>query len=139
MPKSDQVEKKILEVDGEELKDLINLGEYVIEDTVVNIPSREKTVPVRDGVKKIPEIPAIFKITRDSKTYQILEDWYYKKEYHEVVLRRTDGAGKEIKRELWPNTEVSKHHAPEYSAEAPVAAQVLVTFLPEDIIPIKAE
>lgn len=139
MAKSDQVEKKLMVIDGEELEDLINLDEYVIEDDVVDIPSRDKTVPVRNGVKKIPAIPGVFKIKRDSKTYQILEDWYYKNETHEVVLIRTDGAGKEFRRELWPNTQVSKHSAPAYDASAPVAAQVLVTFLPEDIIPIKAE
>jgi hypothetical protein len=139
MPKSDQVQKKILEVDGEELEGLINIDEYVIEDDVVDIPSFDKTVPVRNGVKKIPPIPTVFKVKRDSKTYQILEDWYYKKETHEVTLRKTDGAGKEMKRELWPNTEVSKFHDPAYDASAPVTAQILVTFLPEDIIPIKAE
>lgn len=137
MPKSDQVEKKILVVDGDELKDLINIEEYPIEDDVVDIPSRNKTVPVRNGVKKIPAIGAVFKFTKDSKTAKLLQDWYYKFETHDVTLIRTDGSGKEFARELWPNTEISKHHAPPYDASAPVVAQILVTFLPEDIIPVE--
>lgn len=137
--KGDQVEKKILEVDGEELEGLINLDEYIIEDGVVEIPGRNKIISVRDGVKKIPPIPAVFKNRRNSATAQILQDWYDKKEFHDVTLIRTDGSGKEIARELWPNTEISKYHAPAYDASSPVASQMLVQFLPEDITPIAAE
>ena len=137
--KSDQVEKKILKIDGEELPGLINLDEYVIEDDVVDIPGRDKTVPVRTGVKKVPSIGGTYKINRDSSTLKFLEDWYYKKETHDVTLIRTDGAGNEFSRELWPNTELSKLNSPAYDASAPVAAQAVVMFLPEDIIPISAE
>jgi len=139
MPKSDQVEKKLIIVEGDELKDLISMDEYPIEDDVVEIAGRNKVVPVRNGVKKIPPIPAIFKFTRNSKTAKILQDWYYKHEYHDVTIVKTDGAGKEFARELWPNTELSKHHGPAYDASAPVSAQIMITFLPEDIIPVTAE
>lgn len=137
--KSDQVEKKIILVDGEEKPGLINVEEYTIEDDVVDVPGRDKTVPVRNGVKKIPAINAAYKINRNSETLRYFEDWYYKKETHDVTLIRTDGAGNEFSRELWPNVEISKLSAPAYDASAPVAAQALVTFLPEDIIPISAE
>lgn len=139
MPKSDQVEKKIILVDGEEKEGLIGLDEYIVEDDVVEVPGRDKTTPVRNGVKKIPQISGTYKVNRDSPTLKVFEDWYYKKETHDVTLIRTDGAGNEFARELWPNTEVSKLNAPAYDAAAPVAAQVLVTFLPEDIIPIGGE
>lgn len=139
MSKGDMVEKKILEVDGDELTGLVQLDEYIIEDDVVDVPGRDKTVPVRNGVMKIPPVPAIFKIKRDSSTLKILQDWYYKKETKDVTLIKTDGSGKEFSRELWPNVEVSKVHGPAYDASAPVFAQVLVTFLPEDVIPIEAE
>lgn len=137
--KSDQVEKKIMEVDNEEFQDLIQLDEYVIEDDKVDIPGFDRTVPVRTGVRKIPEIGAIFKVKRNSKTLKILEDWYYKKQTKDITIKRVDGAGNEFARELWPNTELRKCHAPAYDASSPVAAQVVTTFLPEDIIPISAE
>ena len=139
MAKSDQVEKKRLLVDGEELEGLIGIDEYVIEDDVVDIPGLNKVVPVRNGVKKIPPIPATYKINRNSKTLKFFQDWYNKNESKEVTIIRTDSSGNEFARELWPNTEVSKLNAPAYDAAAPVAAQVLVTFLPEDIIEIGAE
>lgn len=137
--KSDQVEKKIVLVDGEEYPGLINLDEYVIEDDVVEIPGRKKTVPVRNGVKKIPQIGATYKITRNSPTLKGFEDWYYKHEVHEITLIRTDGAGNEFARELWQNVELGKLNAPAYDASSPVTAQAMVNFLPEDIIPIGAE
>lgn len=137
--KNDMVEKKVILVDGEELEGLIGIDEYIIEDDVVEVPGRNRTVPVRNGVKKIPPIPTTYKIQRDSRTLQFLEDWYYKHEFHDVVLIRTDSGGREFRRELWSNVEVSKHSAPAYDAAAPVTAQALVTYLPEDIIPIAAE
>lgn len=139
MPKADMTEKRILLVDGEELEGLIGIAEYIIEDDVVDVPGRDKTVPVRNGVKKIPPIPATYKLKRNSSTLKRLEDWYYKHEFHDVVSIRTDKAGNEFARELWPNTEISKLNAPGYDAAAPVYAQVLPTFLPEDIIPLDAE
>lgn len=137
--KGDMVEKKIMLVDGEEMPGLTMVDEYVIEDDVVEVPGRDRTTPVRNGVKKIPVIGSTFKIQRDSQTLKKLEDWYYLKEYHDVTIIRTDGKGKEFARELWPNTEVSKLNAPAYDASAPVYAQAVVNFLPEDIIPIGAE
>lgn len=137
--KNDQVEKKILLIDGEDLPGLIAIDEYIIEDDVVEIPGRDTTVSVRNGVKKVPPVPVTYKVTRDSATLKFYEDWYYKKEFHDVTLIRTDGAGNEFARELWPNTELSKLNAPAYDAAAPVAAQLLATLLPEDIIPLAAE
>ena len=137
--KSDQVEKKILLIDGQELPGLIGIDEYIIEDDVVNIPGRDKVIPVRNGVKKIPSIGATYKINRNSETLKVLQDWYNKGTVMDVTLIRTDGAGNEFKRELWPNTEISKINAPAYDANTPVAAQAIVTFLPEDIIDIAAE
>jgi len=136
--KGDQVEKKIMQVDGDEVEGLIGIDEYNIEDEVEDIPGRDKTVPVRKGVKKIPAIGSKFKISRNSKTMKILQDWYFKYETHDVTIIVTDGAGNEIRRELWPNTECSKWNGAGYDAASPVASQVLTTFLPEDIIPIDA-
>lgn len=137
--KSDQVEKKIILVDGEEYPGLINLDEYVIEDDVVDVPGRDKTVPVRTGVKKIPQIGATYKVNRDSPILKGFQDWYNKNEVHEITLIRTDGAGNEFARELWLNVECSKNSSGAYDASSPTTAQIMVNFLPEDIIEIGAE
>ena len=139
MAKADQVEKKRILVDGEDLEGLIAVEEYIIEDDVVQIPSRNKTVPVRNGVKKIPPIGASYKVNRNSRTLKVLQDWYNLKETHDVTLIRTDSGDNEFARELWTNVEVSKLSAPAYDAAAPSAATANITFLPEDIIDIAAE
>ena len=139
MPKGDMVEKKILNVKGSDLEGLIALDEYVIEDTVVNVPGRNRTVPVRNGVKIIPAIGARFKNTRGSKTYAFLKDWYEKNETKDVTCIHTDSSGQEIARELWPNTEVVKFHSGAYDASAPDTSQIITTFLPENIINISAQ
>jgi hypothetical protein len=134
--KGDMVEKRKILVGSVELEGLIAMGEYVIEDDVVDIPGFEKTTPVRSGVKKIPPIPAEYKIQRGSKTLKLLEDWYYKKETHDITVIRTDGHGNEFGRELMPNCEVSNLHAPAYDASSIVVAKAMIILLPEDIIPI---
>ncbi len=139
MAKSDQVEKRILLVDGEELEGLVQLGEAPIQDGEVAVPGRDKIVTVRNGVKTIPGVDAIYKVTRDSKTMKFLQDWYDKNQVHECTIVRTDGSGQEFGRELWLNVELSKSHAPAYDAASPIFAQQLVRFLPEDIIPIDPE
>ena len=137
--KNDMTEKIILLVDGEPLEGLVNMDEPGVEYGVVPVPGRNKIVNVADGVKTIPAVPGVFKITRNSKTLKFLQTWFTKKETHECVRIRTDGSGKEFSRELWQNTELSKLNGPGYDAASPVFAQQLVTFLPEDVIPIDPE
>ena len=139
MPKNDQTEKRILEVDGNPLEGLVSISEYTVEETTVRVPGYAKDVPVRSGVEVLPEIDAVFKVTRNSESYQILEDWYKKRETHNVTHRRMDGSGQEFKRELWPNTEVSRFNPGGYDASSPDFAKILVRFLPESIDPIAAQ
>lgn len=138
MPKSDQVEKIILEMDGEELEGLINMGEYANEKGVVDIPGRNKTVPTSDGVIKIPPVECVFKISRNSTTLNKLKDFYYKNEVHDLVKIITDGAGNEIRRELLTNCECNKWAGPAYDASAPAGSTISTVFLPEDITPVVA-
>lgn len=137
--KGDMVEKVILEADGNELEGLIELPEYEVAEGVERVAGRNKSVPVKNGVTEIPEIPAVFKKTRGSKTQKLLQDWRVKNETKDIVAIRTDGKGQEIGRELWTNVEVSKGNSGAYDASAPTTAVFNVTFLPEDIIPIDAE
>lgn len=137
--KNDQVEKVKLEAEGDELVGLIELAEYEIAEGVENVPGPNKTVPVKNGVKAIPEIPAVFKKVRGSSTYKDFQNWMDKNETKDITVIRTDGKGQETARELWPNTEVSKVNSGGYDASAPTTAVINVTFLPEDIIPIDPE
>jgi hypothetical protein len=137
--KSDMVEKRILEVDGEALEGLVSVDEYPLEEGTVDIPGQTKTVPVKNGVTKIPPVNMVFKITRNSKTLKTLQNWKNKNEYHDCTMIVTDGSGNEIYRELWDNVECSKYAGPAYDASSPVFSQVAVTLLPEDIDPIDPE
>jgi hypothetical protein len=137
--KSDQVEKIRMLVDGDDILGLINMDEAEVSFGVVEIPGLNKITPVSNGVKTIPQIPGTVKIPRDSNSLKFFEDWFEKRETHEVTIIRTDGSGKEIQRQLWPNTELSRFNGPAYDASAPVTAAQNVTFLPEDIIYIAAE
>lgn len=138
--KSDLTEKRIIEVDGEELPGLVNMSEYEDSFLSVVVPGQDRNVPVKSHVRVIPEIDAIFKIQRNSQTLQILQDWYINKgETHNVVIIRTDGGGDEFKRELWPNTEILKFNGPGYDASAPTYAQIMVRFAPENITFISPE
>lgn len=137
-PKNDQVEKRKILVDGEEFEGLVNIGAYNREDDTVPVPGVDRVVPVRNGVEKVPEIPVTFKITRGSRTLKALQDWYQKRETHDVVMIRTDGAGNEFSRELWPKVELKNLEAPDYDAASPVFAQAMTTMLPERIIPVDA-
>lgn len=139
MAKSDMVEKRKLLVDNEEIKGLIECPEYEIAEGVVEVPGQSKTVPVKNGVRVIPQIPMTFKITRGSTTYNFFKDWRNKNEVKNCVMIRTDGRGKEIARELWPNVECSKLNGGPYDASAPATSIANVVLLPEDIVDIDAE
>jgi len=137
--KSDMVEKRILEVDGEVLEGLIAVGQYAREEGVVDVPGLNKTIKVKNGVTVIPEVPFTFKIRRNSKTLKFLQDWKDLNECRDCTMIITDGSGNEINRELWPNTECSRIAGPAYDAASPVIAQKEIVLLPGDIIPISAE
>jgi len=137
--KGDMVEKRILVADGETLEGLISVDQYERAEGTVEVPGPNKTINVKNGVTVIPPIPCVFKLTRNSKTLKILQNWKDKNEYKDVVMIITDGAGAEISRELMPNTECSRLAGPAYDASSPVVSSQAVTLLPEDIIPIDPE
>lgn len=139
MPKGDMIEKRKLLVDGEELPGLVNISEYSDEEATVKVPGLDKNVPVGNGVRDIPEIEAIYKVTRDSTTLQFLRDWKNNKEFHNVTLIKTDRTGAEFERQLWTNVELTKVSNPAFDASSPTYAQVTVKFCPEDIRYLKAE
>lgn len=137
--KGDMVQKRKFLADGEELEGLISIDQYSLEEGTVEVAGYNKVISVKNGVTTIPPIGFTFKITRNSKTMKILQDWKNKNEYKDCVMILTDGAGAEMGRELWPNVECSKLSGPAYDASSPVTASIATTLLPEDIIPIDPE
>jgi hypothetical protein len=136
--KSDQVMKMKLEIDGNEYEGLTAVDEYSLEYGTEEVPGRDKTVPVSNGVLKIPPIPTTYKIDRNGTTYNFLKDWFFEKEVHDVIAILTDGGGNEYAREIWEKCELSRFSSGAYDAANPGYARKMVTFLPEDIIPIEA-
>lgn len=137
--KKDLTEKRKLLIDGDEWPGLIGVEAYELAQGTVEVPGRDKIVPVKNGVLKIPEINAKYKTSRDSPTYSRFISWRDNNEFHDVTCIVMDQTGREIARELWPNTECSKVDRDAYAAEAPVPAAINVRLLPEDVIPIAAE
>jgi hypothetical protein len=133
MPKGNQALKKRFEVDGEPLEDLIKLNGYDVTDGSIQVDEIDKSIFIRDGRKVIPEIPATFNVKKGSKTYKILKDWYEKFEFHDVVEIVTDGTGAEVRRKLWPDTEIKNLKEPDFDTSASTFIQVDTTFLPDDI------
>lgn len=134
--KSDMVEKRILLVDGEALEGLIAVDQYELAEGTQEVPGPDRTVTVKNGVTLIPAVNMTFKITRDSRTLQVLQDWKNNNQYLNCTMIRTDGAGNEYSRELWPNTECSRLSGPAYDAGSPAIATEEVTLLPENIVAI---
>jgi hypothetical protein len=139
MAKGDITEKRQILVDGEEWEGLVNVEAYELAQGTVEVPGRDKIIPVKNGVLKIPEINLKYKTRRDSQTYQRFINWRDNNEFHDVTHIILDQTGREIARELWPNTECSKVDREGYDAANPVFAQINVRMLPEDVIPIAAE
>ena len=133
------VEKRKFLADGEELEGLINIDQYSLEEGTVEVAGYSKIVSVKNGVTTIPAIGMTFKVTRNSKTAKIIQNWKDKNEYKDCTMIITDGSGAEIGRELWPNVECSKRSGPAYDASSPATSSIATTLLPEDIIAIDPE
>lgn len=133
-------EKRVLEVDGDPLAGLVNVGEYEDAYMTVRVPGPDRDVPVKSHVRTIPEIDAVFKVQRNSETMRFLENWYKTpRQTYDVTEIYYDGGGDEFARKLWQNVECTKFNGPGYDASAPTFAQVQVRFAPENIIFVEAE
>jgi hypothetical protein len=158
MAKSDNVEKRKLYVTipasvtstklsklalaaGEiELPGLVNMSEAPIQYGEVEIPGIDSIVPYRNGVKTIPGIDAVFKGVADAAvnvtTIDLLEAWFDDGITLDCRLDRVDAVNISKAEQSWTNVELSKLHIPAYDASSPTYFQILVRFLPENIISI---
>lgn len=135
MAKSIMADKRRIIIDGEEIPGLRSIDEYVLEEDLIDVPEFDKIRKVKTGIKKIPEINAVYNIRRDTITMKFFQDWYNKNQTKEIIEIQTDGSGAEVARYLWSEVELSKIGRPAADSASVADAQVSVTFVPEDIEP----
>ena len=136
MPKSDIVEKRILEADGVEVPGIISMDAVNSETGVVEIPGTDSIVSVADGVIKIPTFMMTNKVNRNNGTLKYMQDWFFKKQEKNCILKRLDGSGQIIQEVDLGSCQLSSSNIPAYDASSPVAAQVQSMVLPERFDPI---
>ncbi len=136
MPKGDIVEKGRLIFDGEEKPGLMARDAVNVESDIVEIPGFDKTVPVSNGVKKMPQILLTQKNNKDTETLKFMRDWYFNNEEKNVILERTDGNGETFESIDLGWCQLGSNNIPAYDASSPVAAQIQSLLLTEsyDII-----
>lgn len=133
MQKGDMGEKVRLLVDGEELQGLVNFAEVPLEQGELEVPEFGKVRKITNGVITIPTVEATYKISRGSAIRQFIENWFTRRELHDVTVIRTDSHGAEFDRDILPRCELSAKTKPAYDAQNPVYAQVTVRLVPWDI------
>lgn len=134
--KSDIVEKRSLDADGVEVPGIIAMDAMNSEMEVVEIAGTDFIVSVANGVIKIPTFLLTNKVNRDNGTLQFMQDWFFKKQEKNCILKRTDGTGQIIQEIDLGSCQLSSSNTPAYAAEAPVVAQVQSLLLPERYDPI---
>lgn len=138
MQTNNMAEKKIILFDEVEVPGLVQFGEISLEKNQLDVPEFDRIRKISSGVRTIPAIEAIYKLARDSETLEFFRDYYFQEEQHDITVIRTDAAGVEFARTLLPQTQLTRYTEPEFDAANPTYAQIALTFLPWDIIPIEA-
>ena len=136
MQTNDMVNKKKIYVDGNEIKDLVVVGELSFEQSTVEVPSFEQITEVSSGIVKNPRIPLTFKNQRSTETRTLVKDWHFKKEHHEVTIVETDGDGVEYDRVKYTNCTCPIFKEAPYDASSPAYAQSVIELIFERRIPL---
>lgn len=136
--RNDLAEKKRLLFDGEEIEGLVNFGEVNLEQGTIEVPEFDRLRRIKNGVTEIPEIEATYKIRRDSEALPFFREFFSENQTYDVMVIRTDGHGEEFARTLLEACECSRYAEPEYDAQNPDYAQVMIRLLPFDVRPLDA-
>jgi hypothetical protein len=116
MQKNDMALKRKLLIDGEEIPGLVETTALKDEEGVVEVPSFNRKIPIKDGVKMFDPIDCVYKVARDTKTSKFFHDWFTKNEYHDVTAINTDATGTEVDKYLLRDCECKKYDARAYNA-----------------------
>lgn len=125
--------------DGIEKAGLVSLNEISLEKSTIEVPEFKKIRQIQSDITKIPAIELKYKTDRNTDTLKFFEDWYFNNEVKDGTIINTDASGTEYARKLIPQCECLKIVYPPYDASNPTYANIVVTVLPWDIIPISAE
>jgi hypothetical protein len=132
-------EKVKIYIDGEEILGLVWKGERVLESGTIEVPEFRRTRIIQNGITKIPMQEMRYKIARGTSTDKFFRDWKQNDEIKDVVVVYTDAHGDEFARDMMPQCECIKLGKPEVDLATPTFAQIAVTLLPWDIIPLDGE
>ena len=116
MQKNDMGLKRKILIDGEEIPGLVETGAIKDEEGVIEVPSFNRKIPIKDGVKLFDPIDCVYKIQRDTKTQKFFHDWFNKNEYHDVTLINTDATGTDVDKWLLRDCECKKYDNRAYNA-----------------------
>lgn len=119
MQKNQMSLKRKLLIDGNELAGLVECGGVNDEDQIIDVPGFNRLSPIKSGVKKLEPFPFKYAIKRGTNTHQVLHDWHFDDELHDVTLINTDASGTEINRWLLRDCELPKFDEPTYNAGQP--------------------
>lgn len=123
MQNYDMIDKKRVYIDGVEVSGLVRVGERSFDDQVAEVPSFDQIREVKAGIYKNPRILLVYKIERNTDTSQVLENWFFEKEHHDVTIEDTDADGIQYHREKFTECEAIKLTKPDYDASSPKYAQ----------------
>lgn len=139
MQQHDLANKAKLFMDGEEMPGLVNLEECISEYGEIEVGESGVKRNISNGVQTIPKPVATFKIQRNSRIMKLLEDWFFNKETHDIVLVLYDADGAEFDRFLMPGSENTLFTlTPQYDATNPTYAQKKTRFLPYEFRKVAA-
>lgn len=116
MQKNDMALKRRLLIDGEEVPGLVETSPLKDEEGIVEVPSFNRKIPVKDGVKLLDPLDCVYKIHRDTVTQKLFYNWFNKNEYHDVTVVNTDATGAEVDKWLLRDCECKKFDQRAYNA-----------------------
>lgn len=138
MQRNDQAEKHKILIDGVEITGLVGTAEYTLEKGTIEVPEFGHIRVIQNGIIKIAPYELTYKIKRTSNTLKFFRDWYFNNEVKEVIKIRTDASGTEFARTLFTSSECVKYFEPAFDGANPTYAQIKITLLPYDVIPLDA-
>ena len=116
MQKNDMSLKRKILIDGDEVPGLVETSPLIDEEGAIEVPSFNRKITIKDGVKMFAPLDCVYKVQRDTNTQKVFHDWFNKNEYHDVTVVNTDGTGAEVDKWLLRDCECKKYDNRQYNA-----------------------
>lgn len=138
MQSNDMAEKVKVLIDGVEIEGLVACEEYVLEEGTIEVPEFSKIRIIKNGITKYAPLVLRYKIKRDSTTLKFVREWKSLNQIKDVVKIRCDASGTEFARTLFQGCECATYTEPAFDGASPTYAQIKVTVIPYEVIPMDA-